>query len=227
MKTLVSLTYDGGLLCHLETALPQLQDNGLKGTFYCEPVPLLENLPEWAKALQDGHEIGNGTLHGAVRQDGTLPGWTMEMVLDDVKEAKLLLQDLFPEQDEHTFGLPWGRPLSDGVDATPVVQQVYGTLRTGDSGLNKPPIDLARLKCVKCDAMTTEALIELAETAHRESAWLIYAFEGVGSGERGVDEEVHRALCNWLAHDRRFETATVVGAAARVGAAAARAAKLV
>ena len=52
---LVSLTYDGSLLCHLETVLPHLEESALKATFYAEPAMLLENLPGWALAVLDGH----------------------------------------------------------------------------------------------------------------------------------------------------------------------------
>lgn len=201
---IVSLSYDGSQLCHLETAFPQLEECGLKGTFYCEPALLLESLPEWAHVLACGHEIGNGALHGAVLDDGSLPGWSLQMVEDDVAEAKALIDDLFPEQKRHSFAFPWGAALSDGLDVTPAVHGVYEVVRSGVHGVNKLPPNPKHVLCVHCDDYDAHEMVELAKQALESSTWVVFSFDGVGGGERAIDAYAHRDLCGFLATDPRF-----------------------
>lgn len=195
---LVSLSYDGSLPCHLEVAVSHLMEAGLRGTFYCEPALLLESLPEWAAVLAMGHELGNGSLHGAVLDDGSLPGWSLQMVEEDVSEAKSLIEDLFPEQKGHSFGFPWGEGLSDGLDIAPAVREVYDVVRTGKHGINGPDLDRQKLNCVLCDELDSHELVAYARKAADEGSWVIFAFEGVGEGERGIDAAAHRDLCLYL-----------------------------
>lgn len=209
----VSLTYDGSLLSHLESAFPQLEECGLKGTFYCEPALLLENLPEWAHVLACGHEVGNGALHGAVLDDGSLPGWSLQMVEEDVAEARSLINDLFPEQERHSFAFPWGAGLSDGADVTPAVRSQYGVVRSGQHGLNKAPFDVQNILCVQCDDLDACDLVRTAQQALEPQTWVVFAFEGVGTGERAVDLYAHRDLLVFLATDPRFTVAPVTAMA--------------
>lgn len=222
----VSLTYDGSLLCHLETVLPHLEETGLKATFYAEPAMLLENLPGWALAVIDGHEVGNGALHGAVLEDGSLPGWTPAMVADDVTEAKALIDELFPEQHAHSFGFPWGRPLSDGIDVSSTVQNVYPVVRSGEPGINDADQSSDYLLCVPCDGLSAAEMIDYAKAARQEGTWVVLSFEGVGVGERAVDASAHLELCEFLT-SANIEVAPVVHAAKALATAKSHGIKLV
>src|SRR5690242_10109364 len=93
-KALVSLTYDGTQLCHSEVAVGHLDAHALKGTFYADPVPLLDDLPAWREASEAGHEIGNGCLVGSLEGGSVLAAWTPEMVADDIDETDALLREV-------------------------------------------------------------------------------------------------------------------------------------
>src|SRR4051812_41101319 len=86
----VSLTYDGALPDHLELVRPTLNRMGMHGTFYVTPEGLLERLPEWQAAIQEGHEIGSHSLHGVSAEDGSLPNWNLEMVHGDLEMTQRL-----------------------------------------------------------------------------------------------------------------------------------------
>lgn len=207
----VSLTYDGALLCHLETALPHLDANGLKATFFAEPALMLEHLPGWAEASASGHEIANGALHGAALPDGSLPGWTPSMVADDVRDAKSLIEELFPAQTAHSFGFPWGRPLSDGIDVRSSVRGLYEVVRSGEAGANRVgETDIGYLRCVRCDGLSAKEMIDCTHSARDTGAWVVLAFEGVGVGERSIDAEDHRLLCEHLARPEALIVAPIV-----------------
>jgi hypothetical protein len=211
----------------LETAFPQLEALGLKGTFYCEPAMLLENLPEWAHVLACGHELGNGTFHGAVLDDGSLPGWTMQMVEEDVSEARALIEDLFPEQKQHSFAFPWGMGLSDGLDVSPVVREVYSVVRTGMHGVNAASVDPQQILCVQCDGQDSHELVTVAGQAIESGSWVVFSFEGVGTGERSVDACAHRDLCLYLANEPRLTVRPVCDVATSPAPLRAEAYKLV
>src|SRR4051812_32906389 len=60
MRPMLSLTFDDGLPCQVEHALPELNKRNLRGTFF-----IIQNSPYgpfqkevWQQAAKDGHEIG-------------------------------------------------------------------------------------------------------------------------------------------------------------------------
>jgi hypothetical protein len=131
------------------------------------------------------------------------------MVEEDVAEARALIEDLFPEQERHTFAFPWGGSLSDGLDVSPAVHAVYSTVRTGQHGVNKAPFDPLRIQAVQCDGLDACELVQIAKQALEPSTWVVFSFEGVGVGERSVDSYAHRDLLMFLATDPSFRVLPV------------------
>lgn len=67
MKACVSLTFDDGLPCQYETAIPMMNRYGLRGTFFVivdPPEPYVKEfaVDVWRDALQHGHEIGSHSV---------------------------------------------------------------------------------------------------------------------------------------------------------------------
>ena len=200
MAALVSLSYDGTLLCHLHTARPALDRHGFKGTFYAEPTLLLESVVEWRDVQKSGHEIGNGCLFGSSLPDGSLPAWTPQMIVEDVEEADFLLEELFPDQNDHSLGLPWGTDAcADGQSYLTEVSQLFNVVRTGVTGLNAlPKPDNQSLMCVPTADFTGRQMVDVVKTAVGNGSWVIFAFEGVGTGDNAVDAAAHDYLLSYL-----------------------------
>ncbi len=200
----VSLSYDGTQLCHVETALPDLIDFNLTGTFYAEPSTLLDHYPAWRNAQSKGHEIGNGSLLAAALPDGSLPAWTTEMILDDLSEANDLIEDLFANQSECSVGLPIGRAkCADSIDYTPTLRSTYSVIRTGLPGLNSANFGAAnQLKVVDPTDLNGSQLAQIARQAIQSPSWIVFAFDGIGSGSRSVDHKSHRQLLEFLNQNR-------------------------
>ena len=58
-KAAVILTYDDGLKSQLQIVIPQLEKHNFRGTFFLYgQVIKEEDIPEWRKASQRGHELG-------------------------------------------------------------------------------------------------------------------------------------------------------------------------
>ena len=223
-KAVVSLTYDGTQLCHAETALPHLDAFGLKGTFYADPLPLLDSLPLWRKALSDGHEIGNGCLIGTVDAGGAIDSWTPEMVGDDIDDADSLLRELFPGQNVFSFGYPWITAGAYGiVNLRRIVEQRHSVCRSGDQGMNEAQsVDLSYLRCAAMDGFTSNEMIEFVRSAGRLGQWIILAFDGIGSGDPSVDASAHYELCTWLNDSRDLVDVVTVSNAAQLAQGEAR-----
>lgn len=60
-KAAASLTFDDGLSSQLDIAVPELDQRGLKGTFFLIANRITRK-DDWRKILKAGHEIGNHTL---------------------------------------------------------------------------------------------------------------------------------------------------------------------
>ncbi|MBY3627222.1 polysaccharide deacetylase family protein, partial [Acinetobacter sp. CUI P1] len=63
-KAAVSLAYDDALPSQLDTAIPQLNAVGLKGSFYLplSADTIQKRLADWRAAAAQGHELGNHSL---------------------------------------------------------------------------------------------------------------------------------------------------------------------
>lgn len=203
-RGIVSLSYNGTQLCHVETALPDLTDFKLSGTFYAEPSTLLDHYPAWRNAQARGHEIGNGSLLAASLPDGSLPAWTTEMILDDLSEAHDLIEDLFADQIDCSLGLPMGRAsCADSQDYMPTLQSTYTVIRTGTPGINPASFNSANhLKIIDPSDLNGSQLAQIARQAIQNPSWIVFAFDGIGSGSRSIDHKAHRQLLDFLNNNR-------------------------
>lgn len=218
-RAALSLSYDGTTINHLETVLPLLFSLGIEATFYAYSPNLLDNIPLWREAYRHGYEIGNGALLEAAHPDGSLLKWTSEMIASEIEMTDLLLDDLFVPIRERSFGYPWGLPrAAQGLDYREILEATGYVARSGNAGMNSPfSCDLRHLNCCMADEMGSEAMIHESEMAAESGSWLIFAFEGVGVGERGVDSSDHEALCRWISSNLdRFWTKSVIDVAHRV-----------
>lgn len=193
----LSLCYDGSDLSHLETAVPQLASAGFAATFYAEPLTLLEELPEWRRVAANGHEIGNGTLIGAALPDGSLPAWTLEMVEEELTEAKALIDEQFAGQRRHSCALPFGSMECAEGSVVSVAQRIYPVVRGGDRGVNRHAAT-AILSSVSAEGLSGDELIQLVRILSAEPGFVVLVFGGVGTGDPGIDAGAHFALLQHL-----------------------------
>lgn len=180
----VSLTYDGGSLGHLETVVPDLDARGLSGTFFASPEAFLGDLERWRK-VASRHEIGNGSLFGVPLE------WSGGTVRETVADADEALRECFPDRN-FPIALDWDAGVVPGLLAGVPV-------RAGMAGFNhagRTRLDAIRM--VPAPSATGLELIDYVETARKEGAWLVLAFEGIGEGERAIDRAAHRRLLDHL-----------------------------
>ena len=92
----VSLTFDDGLDCQLEKAIPPMNELGLRGTFYILPTGAdwLKRCLPWSEAAAAGHEIGNHSLshicsNNLMLSAGGLEEKTLEEIEKELKSKGL------------------------------------------------------------------------------------------------------------------------------------------
>ena len=201
----ISLSYDGGQLCHIEHALPYLNALGLKATFYVDGADFVAHVNRWKEARNWGHEIANGCIVKAAYPDGRMPAWTQQMIQDEIHETQVMFREVLGEEPTD-FALPWGYPqCQNGADYRHVAQGRFLYARSGLEGYNDPGIaSLKYLRCVRCEDYDADDLIRLAETGLARGSWIIFAFDGIGSGDRAIDHATHQNFLRWV-HQNRFE----------------------
>ncbi len=210
----VSLAYDGARPDHLETVVPVLERYGLKGSFFLPESGLLAQPEAWRALAHADHEMACHPLFGFVGPDGGLGRWTLEMVRQELEAAQTLHREIFGRVSP-LFAYPSENPTCAEGDYRPHAEALFPFVRTFEQGINPlSEFHPQRLRCrmaYDADEETLAAWLEEAEAAH---GWLILVFEGVGSGERGVDARLHEAFCERLSETPEIWTQPVTQIAA-------------
>lgn len=206
----ISLTFDDGMPSHLETAVPEMDRRGLRGTFYLNPrgdedenspASWRKQLEPWLHAAQAGHEMGNHSLTHPCSLNIPMD-WApnlMEMTLadleEDLLEAQRRISSAFPAQKATSFAYPcYETSLGRGLHRlsyVPLVARLFAAGRARGELANDPHYcDLHCLSSWNVERQTSAFLIGLAELAAAQGRWGIMTFHGINEGHlpvSGVD----------------------------------------
>jgi peptidoglycan/xylan/chitin deacetylase (PgdA/CDA1 family) len=218
-KAAVVFTYDDGLDCHLDVAVPQLNEFGFKGTFYCtgNSPSLYTRMDEWREIVKNGHELGNHTLFHPcdgsqfdwVKPEYDLNRYTLEQILSELQTANTLLKSI-DGKTERTFAYTCGNYIAGGEDFTDEIKSMFVGAR-GGSGIPKNIEDFNVYKTPGwgVNSPTTEELIAFVEEAKRNGTIAIFMFHSVGGGYLNVGADEHRALLQYIKnHEDEYYTGT-------------------
>ncbi|MEN8202584.1 MAG: polysaccharide deacetylase family protein [Bacteroidota bacterium] len=209
----VCLTYDDGLDCHLDVAIPALDSHQLKGTFYCTgfSMSLFERVEEWRKAAADGHELGNHTLFHPchrdrfdwVRPEYDLNSYTFMQLRDELRTANSLLKAI-DGRDERSFAYTCSNHTIDGVSFIDSIRGMFPSARGGGplpSSMNE--LDIHYVPSWGVQDPTGEELIAYVNEALEHGTVAVIMFHSVGGGYLNVSAEAHESLLDYL--DKRRE----------------------
>lgn len=182
MRPMVSLTFDDGLKCQLDHAIPEMDRRGIKGTFFlpssCPDFPL--DIPRWLSVSKRGHEIGS---HSATHRKAA--ALTPPAAIAELKNSRQILQREFREP-VRSFCYPYtDAPEHLQRPARLYYQQARGG-RIAREDKYLIPGDGANLFNVPCHHVQGKVIEEgliytwVAEAIGR-GAWLTLMFHGVGS----------------------------------------------
>lgn len=207
-KAAVVFTYDDGLDCHLDVAVPQLDEFGFKGTFYCtgNSQSLYNRTEEWREIAKRGHEIGNHTLFHPcdgekfdwVKQEYDLNNYSVNQLVAELKTANTLLKAI-DGKSERSFGYTCSNYIAGGVDFTDEIQKLFAAARCD----GPVPETMDGYKTWKAPSWgvnepSDEELIAFAEKAKQNGTIAVFMFHSVGGGYLNVGANEHRKLLEYI-----------------------------
>jgi peptidoglycan/xylan/chitin deacetylase (PgdA/CDA1 family) len=208
----IVLTYDDGLPSHLQTAIPQLDGKGFKGTFYLYGQTVArENIAEWRKISRNGHELGNHSLYHPCsgKKDGAFPCSSLEdyTTAAMLREIAVMNQFLYSIDGDtvRSYAYPCGQSgTGDGDYALPLGQS--GLIRFARGGNGNPVItDFERLDPFHVPALAAmtgepaDRLIDFCRTVAERKGLGILLFHGIGGDYLDISAETHQELLDYLA----------------------------
>ena len=201
----VSLTYDDGLESQILNAALDLDQRGMKGTFFIVGAAqsVSQSPKAWAALVAHGHELGahtmthpcGGSAGGFKAPQDRLEAYDLKRMATELDQNIQVLHALGAPAP-YTFAYPCGqdwvgedhssyRPLVDerGIQNRAVDTQSVDLLNT--SAYNPAGISVPMLKAVVDDVRS-------------DGGWLVFMFHGVGGDYLVTDADNHAALLDYL-----------------------------
>jgi len=207
-KAAVVFTYDDGLDCHLDVAVPQLDEFGFKGTFFCtgNSPSLYNRLEEWRKIVKNGHELGNHTLFHPcdgsrfdwVKPEYDLNKYTHEQIVNELLTANTLLKAIDGNTDR-TFGYTCSDFIAGGVNFTDDIKKMFSAARCdGPVPLTMEGYTVFKTPSWGVNSPTADELIAYVNKARVNGTIAVFMFHSVGGGYLNVGAEEHRKLLEYV-----------------------------
>jgi peptidoglycan/xylan/chitin deacetylase (PgdA/CDA1 family) len=176
---MVTLSFDDSWLSQYVTALPVLQNAGLKGTFYLTTQPMQEAWPDFMSPAQakdialKGHEIADHTV-----THPHLPQLSQAKINNEIKNSKTYLENL-TGMSVTTIAYPYGE-LNNTVKNL-VKQAGYTSARgTDDTTLTLTSTDKYDLKSQCYENTQTLASVKAEiDAAKANKQWFILCFHEI------------------------------------------------
>lgn len=102
----VSLTYDVTSTLPLARILQDLDEFGLRGTFYVYPPTAVEFVLLLKTAVIAGHEIGNGALFGLADSNGVVVFTDPDVVNAELAECEAFIREVLGDERAHSLAFP-------------------------------------------------------------------------------------------------------------------------
>jgi peptidoglycan-N-acetylglucosamine deacetylase len=211
-KAAVVFTYDDGLDCHLDVAVPQLNEFGFKGTFYCtgNSQSLYNRTEDWREIARNGHELGNHTLFHPcngeqfdwVKQEYDLNKYTIGQLLAELKTASTLLKAI-DGKEKRTFAYTCSNVAIGDNDFSDDIQPLFNAARAdGPIPETMKGYNVYKAPSWMVEDHKTEDLIAYVEEAKANGTIAVFMFHSVGGGYLNVGAREHRELLQYLDEHR-------------------------
>lgn len=213
-KAAICLTYDDGLVSHVNTVGPALNKYNFKGTFFVTlgSPSVKEDIEKWRSLAKEGHELANHTVYHPCRKSRPgrdwvaehhdLDGYTLPQILEEVKVANNFLFALDGDQMPRTFAYPCGDVHAGGASFTDSLGGYVSAARdvwNYDAALPAAAdIDLFRVSSWAPNGNEGRELIAYVEKVVESNTLSTFTFHGVGAEHLAVSKEAHEELLQYL-----------------------------
>lgn len=210
-KAAIVLTYDDSLHSQLDIAIPQLNEVGLKGTFFLNESFPPEDVNRWRAVAAAGHELGNHSVFhpcpaAAFPSDEEFhtENHSVAGMLREIGAMNTFLYAL-DGKTSRTYGVPCSQTLVSGHDYTDALRTsgLIRYARTGGAGdgviADPVKLDPFRVPSRMFSVGTSAAdLIGFVDNVRKSGGMGVFMFHGVGGDYLNVSAEAHRALLQYL-----------------------------
>lgn len=208
-KAAVCLTFDDGLDCHLDVAVPLLDEFRMKGTFYCtgNSTSLHERRPQWRAITGNGHELGNHSLfhpcdgrkHDWVKPEYDLNNYTMDRIQSELYTANTLLEAV-DNSPERTYGYTCDDfKVAGDTPFIDVVRELFVAARNGGPmPTSMDDVDIHFMPGWGPVDNSGADLINYVKQAREHGTIAIFVFHSVGGGYLNTSAEAFRELLVYL-----------------------------
>ena len=192
-KMALSLTFDDARLSQVEKGIPILDKYGVKATFYISPDNLIQKVDGWRKAVANGHEIGNHSVHHPCTgnffwsREHALENYTIETMSEELDSATRFIEKVLGTKPV-SFGYPCGQTfVGRGETTRSYVPLIAEKFETGRGWMNEGPndpafCDLSQLTGMELDGKSFERVKSLIGSVKKNGGWLILAGHEMNEG---------------------------------------------
>ncbi len=208
-KAAVSLSYDDALASQLDNALPVLNKNKIKASFYlmlASPV-VYERLDEWRAAAKQGHELGNHSIYHpcSASQPGmewvlpynNLDKYTIDQMKQEITAANSFLKAI-DGRTERTLTPPCFHLMTSNGNYLPAVKELFVGIKNSEDNL--PPGS----EYLFSVGLSGEDLIAFVEKVAAKGGMANVLFHGVGGDHLTTSKEGHEKFVKYLAANRKI-----------------------
>lgn len=221
-KAAVSLAYDDALPSQLDTAIPQLNAVGLKGSFYLplSADTIQKRLADWRAAAAQGHELGNHSLfhqcakslpnRGWVSQDRDLDQTPASRLVAEIRLGSAFLQAI-DGKTQRTFTAPCTDQLAAGTPYLPLLTQDFVAMKTIVGGVvdDMQQLNIHAVPVIAPSEVTGTQLINWVKAAGAKGTMVNFTFHGIGGDHLQISAAAHAELLQFLAsHKDEYWTDT-------------------
>jgi len=223
-KAAIVLSYDDGMHSHLNTAIPQLDQYGLKGTFFINNITGRNEAVSWMNAAGKGHELANHTLnHPCPAATGnswpahfTTEVYSIPRYIHEIRITNEILSIVDPNAKYTTFAYPCNNTIIGNADILAAIKK--SKLVKYARGGGKPMQIVTDFKSLHFlhvpswpipEGTSADAFIEYANKVKNAGGLGIYQFHGIGDQWIKTSKEDHEALLLYLSlHKNEYWVAT-------------------
>jgi len=221
-KAAVSLAYDDALPSQLDTAIPQLNAAGLKGSFYLplSADTIQSRLADWRAAAAQGHELGNHSLFHQcakslpnrdwVSKDRDLDQTPASRLVDEIRLGNAFLQAI-DGKTQRTFTAPCTDQLAAGTPYLPLLTQDFVAMKTTVGGVvaDMQRLNIHAVPVIAPSDVTGAQLIAWVKDAGEKGTMVNFTFHGIGGDHLQIPAAAHAELLQFLAaHKDEYWTDT-------------------
>jgi peptidoglycan/xylan/chitin deacetylase (PgdA/CDA1 family) len=187
----ISLTFDDARLSQVDTGIGFLARYNIKATFFVVPAALEERLEGWRKAVMQGHEIGNHSMHHPCTgnflwsRNNALENYTLSKMRDELLECNKRIKELLGITPE-VFAYPCGQKFVGRDTGTksyvPLVAKMFVLGRGWKDEAMVDPLfsDFSQVGGIEMDGKNFDEILPLIEDAKKNGQWLILAGHEIG-----------------------------------------------